>query len=311
MRNMKKILAFVMAMMMVLSMGIVTASAETTDQTIYFEVPEIWGDYGSVFCHIWPLGGDALAQWQSKKEKCVETDTEGLFSYDVSKVGGLQDGVSYGVIFSENSMGNQTYDAIMSTECLGDTLYVDTTIIYENPQDSNKTCLGAFWRNQDPTLYGPLKQVTSIGTVVGTAIPQGKNNANLLIDFVDGGNLMNAVTILGIPAEEILISVIINLNMTEEELQQVAEYYGLNDSSDDEPTTDEIGLLGDANMDEKVNVKDATYIQKAIADLVTMNENEKYLADVDGNLTVNIKDATAIQKHLVGIETGYQIGIMI
>ncbi|MBQ9742114.1 MAG: dockerin type I repeat-containing protein [Ruminococcus sp.] len=71
---------------------------------------------------------------------------------------------------------------------------------------------------------------------------------------------------------------------------------------------DVTGLLGDANEDGKVNVKDATAIQKHIASLASLSDTGRILADVDANGNVNIKDATAIQKHVAGMTTGYPIG---
>ncbi|MBQ4105166.1 MAG: dockerin type I repeat-containing protein [Clostridia bacterium] len=68
------------------------------------------------------------------------------------------------------------------------------------------------------------------------------------------------------------------------------------------------GILGDANEDGTVNVKDATAIQKHLASLITLSETGLKLADADGNANVNIKDATAIQKHIAGMDTGYPIG---
>ena len=68
------------------------------------------------------------------------------------------------------------------------------------------------------------------------------------------------------------------------------------------------GILGDADEDSKVNIKDATAIQKHIAGLITLTQTGEKLADVDSNTTVNIKDATAIQKHIAGIDTGFDIG---
>ena len=68
-----------------------------------------------------------------------------------------------------------------------------------------------------------------------------------------------------------------------------------------------LGLLGDVNGDGKVNVKDATAIQKHIANLITLSDDGFALADVDGSGSVNIKDATAIQKHIAGIDTGFLI----
>ncbi len=69
-----------------------------------------------------------------------------------------------------------------------------------------------------------------------------------------------------------------------------------------------IGILGDANQDGDVNIKDATAIQKHVASLEALTDTGLVLADIDGSYDVNIKDATAIQKYVAGIDTGYDIG---
>lgn len=70
-------------------------------------------------------------------------------------------------------------------------------------------------------------------------------------------------------------------------------------------------LLGDADLDEKVNVKDATAIQKSAAGLMLLSDDAKKAADVDGSKNVNVKDATAIQKYVADMETGFAIGEVI
>lgn len=60
-------------------------------------------------------------------------------------------------------------------------------------------------------------------------------------------------------------------------------------------------LLGDANADLTVNIKDATEIQKHVAMLITLEGKLLAAADYDGNGDVNIKDATGIQKHIAGL----------
>lgn len=59
--------------------------------------------------------------------------------------------------------------------------------------------------------------------------------------------------------------------------------------------------LGDANKDGKLNIRDATIIQKYLAKMVTLDDEAVALSDFDGNGKVNVKDATAIQKKLAGI----------
>ncbi len=67
-------------------------------------------------------------------------------------------------------------------------------------------------------------------------------------------------------------------------------------------------ILGDADANGQVNIKDATIIQKVVAMMETLTGKDAFAADVDANSEVNIKDATAIQKHLAHMETGFQIG---
>ncbi len=67
-------------------------------------------------------------------------------------------------------------------------------------------------------------------------------------------------------------------------------------------------LLGDADLDDKITIKDATVVQKSTAKLTVLEGDALKASDADGSGEVNIKDATAIQKHVAQIETDYPIG---
>ena len=58
---------------------------------------------------------------------------------------------------------------------------------------------------------------------------------------------------------------------------------------------------GDANLDGKVNIRDATYIQKYVAAMVEMSSLELLRAEVNFDGKINIRDATYIQKLLAGM----------
>lgn len=75
----------------------------------------------------------------------------------------------------------------------------------------------------------------------------------------------------------------------------------------DKPSED-TKILGDVNGDSKVNVKDATMIQKAVAKIIKLTEKDDLRADVNADSKINIKDATAIQKFVAKIDTGLPIG---
>ncbi len=185
----KKILCLAMILVMVASMAVIGVSA--ADTKIYFELPSDWNNVNAVFCHVWPVGGDAFFNWQSKKEKCVD-EGNGIYSYDTKKLSGFGAG-TYCVIFSADT-GMQTYDTVFSSACLGDTVYCDGTK-FENPEDSNKTAVAAYWKNQSKSAYGPVLAITSIGNVVGNVPVQDVNT--MFTDFITGTKLDSARTYSG------------------------------------------------------------------------------------------------------------------
>lgn len=73
------------------------------------------------------------------------------------------------------------------------------------------------------------------------------------------------------------------------------------DNSGTNPPADTEYELGDANMDKKLNIRDATLIQKHLAKITQLDETALALADFTQDGKINIKDATNIQKRIAGI----------
>ena len=63
-----------------------------------------------------------------------------------------------------------------------------------------------------------------------------------------------------------------------------------------------VQMLGDVNLDGDVNIKDATAIQKHLAELEVLEGEALAVADFDEDTFVTIKDATAVQKFIAGLE---------
>lgn len=59
--------------------------------------------------------------------------------------------------------------------------------------------------------------------------------------------------------------------------------------------------LGDVNGDGKLNIRDATAIQKHLAKIATLSDEVLPVADYNADGKVNVKDATAIQKKIAGL----------
>ena len=62
-------------------------------------------------------------------------------------------------------------------------------------------------------------------------------------------------------------------------------------------------VIGDVNSDGSVTVQDATVLQKYLAGLVTLSDEQLAVADTNGDGSVTVADATAIQKYLAGLVT--------
>ena len=70
-----------------------------------------------------------------------------------------------------------------------------------------------------------------------------------------------------------------------------------------EPPTKPEQIIGDVNDDGSVTVLDATMLQKYIAGLVSLSNEQLALADTNGDGSVTVLDATEIQKYLAGLVT--------
>ena len=143
-----------------------------------------WNNVKTVFCHIWKADGSGdWPDWQTKKERCKYDASTGIATYDLSKTGNTiskSDGRVYCVVFSSNT-GMQSYNAIMSGKCIGDTLYCTGNQL-ENPEDSEKKANEAKWeKNSD---CGPEKKITSTGKIVGSAFPEGESDVTLLATYL-------------------------------------------------------------------------------------------------------------------------------
>ena len=64
-------------------------------------------------------------------------------------------------------------------------------------------------------------------------------------------------------------------------------------------------IYGDVNGDKKINIDDATLIQKAGVDLIALEGAYLQAADVNGDGRISILDATAVQKYVAKYTDGY------
>jgi len=74
------------------------------------------------------------------------------------------------------------------------------------------------------------------------------------------------------------------------------------------PTVDEKYLFGDVDLSEKISIKDATSMQKALARMTTLSDLQLIISDVNSDGKVNVKDVTAIQKYCANIISFFDSG---
>lgn len=296
---MKKIISILLVTVMLMSMtAFVTSAAEASattgykEHTITFDASTTdWQNYKSIYCHIWVHGGDPIFAFKSKSEKCVDNG-DGTWTYDLDAKGvTLEEGVLYSVLFA-NENGMQTYNLLLDTSCYGDTAYCDGTV-YENPVDSNKTALAAYWSDISPHILGPELCITSIGNVVGTCIPYTTSAFDLFVTFLSPeGNFANARLTSGKTDQEIIDDTARALGLSDLEVDDAIHWSGI--YVDWSPKAGK----GDVDGDNVVSVMDATAIQRHLALLSNLTGSGMSRADVDGDDTLSVMDATHIQRFL-------------
>jgi LPXTG-motif cell wall-anchored protein len=210
--KMKRIIAIALAVVMVLSIGVVAAyaadvndanvgadsnnsiGADTSSSTtgagdlVYFDASG-WKNFKIIYCHVWKRGGDSFFGWQLKKEVCKKVSGN-KWSYDLSTLdltdkdslkGGLKSGEDYCIIFSSD-IKQQTYDATFSKSCIGDTLKLTGKKI-ENPVDSEQKADEAVW-SKNSSSYGPHLAFTSIGNIVGSKLCPNEKGTEVIGDWL-------------------------------------------------------------------------------------------------------------------------------
>lgn len=302
--------------MSMLAMGGLAVSAASTDENvsegtkIYFDVNSTgWENYTRIYCHIWRADGTGeWTTWQSKSEKCVN-EGNGLYSYNVVRTGNSDeieqsgDHNYYCVIFSADT-GMQTYNTIMNGNCLGDTCYVTGNLL-ENPADSWKKCTEAAWKNHPEC--GPAKAITSTSRVIGSALPDGVTDADLLAEYlcvyfyeeVDPQETGNLAKILNVKKNDLIDSVKVKIN------KQKADY--LNDDEAEKKLNTILDVINtayqdisdsdeyDINLDGKFDVQDVTYLQLGISGKNQFNDTQKEIADYNNDGKIDVQDVTKAQ----------------
>ncbi len=94
---------------------------------------------------------------------------------------------------------------------------------------------------------------------------------------------------------------------------RLSVYLAENTAMDEQPTAPPVTtyLLGDTNLDGKVNINDVTAIQRHISAIESFTQEQLLAADTNCDSRVNISDATELQMYLANYNIPYPIGELV
>lgn len=326
MKKSSKIISLALSVTMAAScfagFSLCSASAADEETKVYFEVPtlESWGTTKSVYCHMYNVyGGTPLTEtsWQSKSEKCKKDAETGLYYFDTSKIGTIEEGADYALLFSTTDTDgatHQTGNITFAKECLGDAVYVTGDMV-ENTEDSNKLDFEGAWRNNSDK-YGAMAAITSTGKIVGKYFPVYQPKEQKVSQYIASWAVKNA----GDPAGEVTPEKVANICTTlgvepaavlaqykEDYAEQLADpennpliapvetvatLLGVDPyPTTEEPTTEPVT--------EEPTTEPAT--EEPTTEPATEPEPVLLYGDVDQDGIISIQDATEIQKLGLGI----------
>ncbi|MBQ8539803.1 MAG: hypothetical protein IJ433_09160 [Ruminococcus sp.] len=302
---MKKFISLVLAVMMLVSCVCISAAAADEAQVLHFDTNESgWTEFTTVYCHIWEYGGDGFFPWQSKKEKCVDEDGDGIWTYDLGAKGiELEAGKLYVCIFSSNN-GTQIHNLLFDSTVLGDTAY-GADYEYENPEDSSKKAQAGFWKGQDETVFGPELVITSIGNVVGTCIPNITTAQAMFETFLADAAKLDNVRLFSMKSDQaILDDIATAMGLTVADIETaIANTEAVVEWNAEDSTIGQVKPeKGDVDLDGVVTIMDVTAIQMCLAKLSELDGAALDQADVNGDGYITILDGTEIQLALAEIE---------
>ena len=165
------------------------------DGVIYFDAASAgWSGVKWVSFYIYGLSGEGnVTEWGGKNRAYTSNDGD-TWAFN-AKEAGVQDGHEYGIIFENLDTTAQTADLLFNSSCFGDTAYVpnpDDKI--ENAVDSNKKSMKAAWKSSS---LGTIKQITSLGNIVGDSIPSTTSAYQMMVNFLASKGSQSLTNALG------------------------------------------------------------------------------------------------------------------
>lgn len=317
MKKSSKIISLALSVTMAAScfagFSICSASAADEETKVYFEVPtlESWGTTKSVYCHLYNVyGGTPLTEtsWQSKSEKCKKDAETGLYYFDTSKIGTIEEGADYALLFSTtdtDGASHQTGNITLAKECLGDVVYVTGDMV-ENTEDSSKMDFEGAWRNNSDK-FGAKAAITSTGKIVGKYFPVYQPKEQIISQYIASWAVKNAEIPDAAVTNEKLANICATLGVEPAAVleQYKADYAEQLADPENNPLLAPVETVADLlGVDPYPTTEEPTtepVTEEPTTEPATEPEPVVLYGDVDQDGIISIQDATEIQKIGLGI----------
>lgn len=261
---------------------------DSIENAVYFTTELGWED---VHYYAWGSGYVPM-KWPGEKAQTIATSDEtGCPVYKVV----VPEGVTK-IIFNNGTNGEQTVDITLSYD---KNLYSTTAAtgeINEVGENIYNVSSGVYVdKNVDITIStsaptGPIE--STIGTET-TAVTTDATEPSSEVKATDPVESSTAVTNTTAPASG---------TTAKTEASQEATSVTITSTVTQITTTPAENLLfGDVNLDGKVNIKDATTLQKHLAKMTVLEEKNLSVSDTNRDGRVTIADVTTIQKKIAGL----------
>lgn len=326
MKKSSKIISLALSVTMAAScfagFSLCSASAADEETKVYFEVPtlESWGTTKSVYCHMYNVyGGTPLTEtsWQSKSEKCKKDAETGLYYFDTSKIGTIEEGADYALLFSTtdtDGASHQTGNITLAKECLGDVVYVTGDMV-ENTEDSSKMDFEGAWRNNSDK-FGAKAAITSTGKIVGKYFPVYQPKEQIVSQYIASWAVKNAEIPDAAVTNEKLTNICATLGVEPAAVleQYKADYAEQLADPENNPTVAPVETVADLlGVDPYPTTEEPTtepvteepttepVTEEPTTEPATEPEPVLLYGDVDQDGIISIQDATEIQRMGLGI----------
>ena len=272
------------------------ATVESEERTVYFTTDLKWHNL-----HLYAWNDTYIpVKWPGEKVESFITDEDGNKIYEVK----IPENTTK-IIFNNGSKGAQTIDITLTYDKNFYTTGESTGKTNQAEKDIYNV-ISSFWEINAPdettSATEPTKVTEPTETPVTTTPGESTPDFSVVTEptaetsSTDPQETSSSLTTTPSTDSTEPVSTTNATNTTDKPIKPTKP-------AESTPTTnpkDEL-LLGDVNLDGKVNIKDATALQKHLAKLLTLSEKNLSVSDTNKDGRITISDATTIQKKIAGL----------